>query len=117
MLKIRQITEISPKIISKLLNVTVHTYNAYEQERMTPPPEVIKMLSMMYRIDESLLTAESVCIDEHSMAKLQVIENLSETDKLSYLSAGLLGENTVPNYHNIRMVKDNIAKTLASKKY
>lgn len=112
LLKIRLITEVFPKIIAKLLNITVHTYNAFEQGRMTPPPEVVKMIAMMYRIDESLLTAEPLCIDKHSLEKSQVITKLPGPEKFSYLSVEILGKNVVPNYRNIGTVKEKISKTL-----
>ena len=42
LIKLRKLANVSPKILSKLLNVTVHTYIAFEQERMIMPKEILK---------------------------------------------------------------------------
>lgn len=106
LIKIREFSQVNSKIIAKLLNITVHTYRAFEQGKMTPPPEIIRMIAMMYRIDD-LVLFDSAYFDQNVINNLIKISELSQDEKYNYLASGILGEEK-PNYHNIKKVKDQI---------
>lgn len=110
LIKIRKFANVSPKMLSKLLNVTVHTYVAYEQGKMTPPPEIIKMIAMLYNIDEAVISNSYV--DESLIARLDELAQMNNEDKYKLLSFRILGNDSVPNYRSIRTVKDNIKESL-----
>lgn len=114
--KIRKIAGISPKVMSKLLNVTVHTYNAFEKGNMMPSPEIIRMIAMMYRVDESVLTNDSLPLDHDTVKRLLFVAELSENDRFIYLYSEILKENETPNYHSISLAKERIRNSLINKK-
>ena len=109
---LRCLAEIPLKFFSKLLNVTVHTYVAYEQGKMIPPPEIIKMITMLYDIDPTIINSPSTIIDSSLAAKLNQLSQMNNEEKYKLLSFRILGDDTIPNYRNIRKVKDNIRESL-----
>lgn len=109
---LRCLAEIPLKFFSKLLNVTVHTYVAYEQGKMIPPPEIIKMIAMLYDIDSTIINSPSTIIDSSLVAKLNQLSQMNNEEKYKLLSFRILGDDTIPNYRNIRKVKDNIRESL-----
>ncbi len=116
LIELRQIAGIDAKILAKLLNITVHTYNAFEQGKMSPAPEIIIMISLMYRIDGAVLVEPSLCLSRDVTDRLLIISKLSEDEKYIYLSSGILEKNVKPNYHNIKKVKEEIRKSLIDMK-
>lgn len=110
--KIREISGISPKVMSKLLNVTVYTYNAFEKGNMTPSPEIIKMISMIYEVDEALLTDDSLQLDQETENRLMAISALPENERYIHLYSHILEKGQVPNYRNIKRVKERIREML-----
>ena len=108
LLKIRKLANVNPKILSKLLNVTVHTYLAFEQEKMVISFELIKMLSLIFRIDEKKIIDSSNQLEKQDKEQLIKISSLSEEEKLHYLALGILGEGVKINYKNISKVKNKI---------
>ena len=58
----REISGVTFKQLSKLLNVTVHTYIGFEQEKITIPLEIVVMLSKIYDIsaDEIFVPTEEL---------------------------------------------------------
>ena len=107
---LRCLGNIPPIFFSKLLNITVHTYIAYEQGKMSPPPEIIKMLAMMYDVDETVIYNSN--IDDSLTLKLNELLQMKDEDKYKLLSFRILGNNNIPNYRNIRKIKDTIRETL-----
>ncbi len=110
--RIRQIVGVDAKTLSRLLNVTVHTYIGFEQGKMTPPPEILKMLAMIYRIDYNLLFGCQNKLDEDTIKALKKIEEMHETDKRAYLSDGILDNDDKLNYHNVKKIKDGIKRDM-----
>lgn len=108
LIKIRKLANVSPKILSKLLNVTVHTYIAFEQERMIMPKEILKMLSLVFRIDEETIFDSSKQLSDKDTEQLIKISLLSDEEKLKYLASGILEENITINYRNISNIKRKI---------
>lgn len=107
---IRDIAKIEPKFIAKLLNVTVHTYIAYEQEKMQMPPEVIKMIEIIYDIDKTALFDVDAYLHPNILKKLKEL-SMAE-NKYELMTFRLLGEIKNPNYHYISKVKNQIKESL-----
>lgn len=110
--KIRKISGISSKAMSRLLNVTVYTYNAFEKGNMKPAPEIIRMISMLYEVDEALLTDDSLQLDQQTEDRLTAISALPENERYIHLYSHILEEGQVPNYRNIKKVKEHIRESL-----
>lgn len=108
LIKIRKLSNVSPKMLSKLLNVTVHTYLAFEQEKMVIPKEIIKMLSLVFRADEEIILDSSKQLSDKDTEQLIKISSLSDEEKLKYLASGILEENITINYRNISNIKRKI---------
>lgn len=108
----RCLADIPITFFSKLLNVTVHTYLAYEQGKMIPPPEIIIMIAMLYDIDASVVIDPSYSIDSTLMTKLNQVAQMNYQEKYKLLSYRILGDNSVPNYRNIRKVKNKIKDSI-----
>ena len=100
---LRCLGNIPPTFFSKLLNITVHTYIAYEQGKMSPSPEIIKMIAMLYDIDETVIY--NCCIDEALILELNRLANMETKDKYKLLSLRILGDDSIPNYRNIRKMR------------
>ena len=107
LIEIRKIADVNPKIMSKLLNVTVHTYLAFEKAQMEMPKEILKMISMIFRVDEETIDS-SKSLSEDTVEQLREISSLSAEDKIKYLASGILGESTAVNYRNISIVKNKL---------
>ena len=108
LIDLRKKADIPPVFFSKLLNITVYTYIAYEQGKMVPPPEIIKMLSLMYNISESVFY-ESDSADDNLSEALKEMSKLSRDEKFKLLSFRVLGSNCKPTYKNIKKVKDDLS--------
>lgn len=107
-MKIRTLANVSTKMMSKLLNVTAHTYVAYEQGRMRIPKEILKMISLIFRIDESTIIDPYLVLSKLDLIQLEKISQTTEEEKLQYLASGILDAGVAINYHNIKKVKDRI---------
>lgn len=107
---LRCLAEIPLTFFSKLLNVTVHTYVAYEKGKMIPPPEIIKMIAMLYNIDEAVINNSYV--DASLIVKLDELAKMNNEDKYKLLSYRILENKDIPNYRNIRKVKEKIRESL-----
>lgn len=112
--ELRDLTGTPQKMLSKLLNVTVHTYIAFEQKRMTLTPEIIVMLSMMYHVDKQMITGE-LSIDNNTRTQLSMIGGMGEEEKLTFYAERLLGKHIKPTGKNIRSKKKEIEDALFEK--
>lgn len=110
LITLRCLAKIPLTFFSKLLNITVHTYVAYEQGKMMPPPEIIKMIAMLYNIDEAVINKSYV--DASLIARLNELGQMNNEDKYRILSYRILGNNSIPNYRSIRKVKDKVKESL-----
>lgn len=109
---LRTMANVSPKILSKLLNTTVYTYLAYEQEKMMIPPELVKMISILYDIKEELIIDTAFQIDISSVQQLTMLSTMSEEEKYRVLSYRLLKNHCMPTYRDIKKIKDSIKESL-----
>ena len=111
---LRELIDAQPKTMANLLNVTTHTYNAYERESMFPSNEVIIMLSIIYEINISIIIGEYYLIDDNIKAKLQPLSLLSEDEKYIILARRLLGDNVKLSRKNIRDKRKAIKDSLST---
>lgn len=109
---LRELIDVKPKTMANLLNVTTHTYNAYERETMFPSNEVVEMLSIIYEVDKSVITGECELNDEELKKKLCSISTLTEEEKYTLLATRLLGEDVKLSRKNIRDKRKAIKDSL-----
>ena len=107
---LRYLAGIPPIFFSKLLNITVHTYIAYEQGKMLPPPEIIKMIAMLYDIEESVLY--DFDINDSIIKHVHELSEIGNDAKYKLLSSRILGGDITPNYRNIRKAKEKIKESI-----
>lgn len=110
--ELRMISNVSPKMLSRLLNVTVYTYLAYEQEKMNIPPELVKMISMIYDISEEIILSPLFEIDTSSIKELTNIASMSEEERFKVLCHRIINDNCNPSYRDIKKIKDDIRNSL-----
>lgn len=106
----RSISGIQPVVLSKLLNVTVHTYIAYEQEKMDAPFEIMKMLSLIYCVNIRSLSLPENLIPKETIKKVEQLSMLSDDDRIACCTENLLGKGCKLNYRNVRSKKEEIKK-------
>jgi DNA-binding XRE family transcriptional regulator len=109
---LRELIDVKPKTMANLLNVTTHTYNAYERETMFPSNEVVEMLSIIYEVDKSVIIGECELNDENIKSKLCSISKLTEEEKYKVLATRLLGDDVKLSRKNIRDKRKAIKDSL-----
>lgn len=110
---IRIISNTSKKLISKLLNVSVYTYNGYITNRLIVPDEILILFSKLYCIPlETLLCSEEL-IPSEIISKTKSLTNLSDLEKEQYFTQNLTGKKTLKlTYHTINTIKKEISHGL-----
>ncbi len=76
------------------------------------PYELIKMLSMMFKVDEDIINDSSCELNDSTISMLRELSKLSNEEQLSYLASGILEEGESVNYRSIRCVKERIRKDM-----
>ncbi len=108
----RKESGVEAKQLARLLNVTVHTYLGFEQEKMCIPPEIEIMLAVIYCVERSELFCEKSQIKKDSIKRIQSLSHYDKTVLLDLLSTRLLGSDHIAvNYRTINKVKDEIRKS------
>ena len=106
----RDIANVPPILLSRLLNVTLHTYIAYEQEKTSMEKVIVEMLSLIYCVNELDLFAPIETINDITLKYLNNLSTLSIEDKQKELLRNLTGKDSaVLNYRNISKVKRDLA--------
>lgn len=107
----RKESGIEARQIARLLNVTVHTYLGFEQEKMSIPPEIEIMLALIYCVDRAELFCEESLIRKDAVKRVQTLSNYDKNALFELLSTRLLGGcHTTVNYRTISKVKNEIRK-------
>ena len=105
--RFRELANIEPKMLSKLINDTVYAYLAYERERLTPTEETKVLLSLLYKVDISEIFSSTQCKDD-TMERLSALSDLNDVQKLEYLMSGVFEPGVKPTSANVRKIKNNI---------
>lgn len=110
---IRIISNTSKKLLSKLLNVSVYTYNGYITNRLIIPNEILILLSKLYCIPlETLLCAKEL-IPKDIIFRIETLTTLSDLEKEQYFTQNLTGKKSLKlTYHIINTIKKEISHSI-----
>ena len=96
-----------------MLNVTVHTYGAFEKDKNAIPEVSAIMLSMIYKASVQDLFCPYELVNEKSKEYISYLGELDPSARFDELSYNILGNNDhKPNYHWIQIVKEQIQESL-----
>ena len=111
--ELRRISKLTPKELSVLLNITVHTYIAMEQEKFSFSAEIIVMLAKIYGIPTHFIF-EDISINRKEIeSALQKFSECEENERFSLALTSLIGENDGTHvYKKIRKVKSEILREI-----
>lgn len=88
----RTIANLTRKELSSLMNVTVYTYQGYEDDRMVMRPETVILVSIIYNIDKNDILCPESNVSEDTLEKLNNLSTMSEKARYSQLIFNLTGE-------------------------
>ena len=109
----REISGATPKQLARLISVTVHTYIAFEQERMTISKDVARMIAKIYGIDEDQIFCEQSAVRSDVQNKLKTLSELEENSLLEALIGNLTdGKSKNLTDREIRKIKDSMKKDI-----
>lgn len=104
--KCREQSNLTPKQLSRLLNITVHTYHAMEQGKISFRPDIIEMLSRIYQVQ---ITDSGENQDGELKRIGEAFGTLSEEDRFFKAMENLTGTGSYqPSYRKVAKVKQNI---------
>lgn len=109
----RKISGVTPKQLARLLNVSVHTYRAFEQERISISQLQLRMLGKIYSIksDSFIISIEKV--SESTINNLQQLSTLTDEQRYSVLCNNLTdGSCSTVTYRDVRKAKEKIVSSL-----
>ncbi len=110
LLYFRKLSKIDVKLLSKALNITVHTYIGFEQEKMLIPNEVKCILAMIYDIDIEELFCESAVLCETTRMKVEAMGKYDVAEMEQILCERLLGSKSQKlNYKTVRGLKNRLS--------
>ena len=105
----RNTAGIKPKLLAKLLNVTVHTYLGFEQEKMCIPDEIQIMLSIIYDIDKIDLFSHQSFLSSETIETIKKLSQLEEYEVMDIVKNRLFGNVGVDiNYRTVKKIKKEI---------
>lgn len=105
----RELAGVPPKHLSKLLNVTVHTYIGYEQQKITIPDEIFLMIAKIYSIDSNEIFVPQENVTDSVRETLSYYSTLDEKARLELLCSNLTdGSKTALTYRDVRKAKNEI---------
>lgn len=109
----RTITNLTRKELSSLMNVTVYTYQGYEDDRMVMRPETIILVSMIYNINREDIFCSENDISEDTLQKLNDLALISGKERYSQLIYNLTGEKKDKiGYKQVNMIIKEIRTKL-----
>lgn len=109
----RTIANLTRKELSSLMNVTVYTYQGYEDDRMVMRPETVILVSMIYNIDKNDIFCPESNVSENTLEKLNNLSAMSEKERYSQLIFNLTGEKKDRvGYKQINMIIKEIRTKL-----
>lgn len=109
----RTIANLTRKELSSLMNVTVYTYQGYEDDRMVMRPETVILVSMIYNIDKNDIFCPESDVSEDTLEKLNNLGAMSEKERYSQLILNLMGEKKDRvGYKQINIILEKIRDEL-----
>ena len=88
----RTIANLTRKELSSLMNVTVYTYQGYEDDRMVMRPETVILVSMIYNIDKNDIFCHESNVSKDTLEKLNNLSAMSEKERYRQLIFNLTCE-------------------------
>lgn len=109
----RDISGVTPKQLSKLLNATVHTYIGFEQEKITIPSETVVMLSKIYGISVDEIFVPTEELDRSTEDTVRKYSELDDEQRFKVLCGNLTdGEKTNVTYRDVSKIRQAISARL-----
>ena len=100
---------LTPKQLSRLLNISVHTYIAMEQDKCSISTETIIMISKIYKIPSRFLFENLEKNEQEIDHAMEVFAKLEENDRFLLAMKNLTNEEVGKSiYRQIRRVKMQI---------
>ncbi len=113
----RTIANLTRKELSSLINVTVYTYQGYEDDRMVMRPETVILVSMIYNIDKHDIFCPESSVSEYTLEKLNNLGAMPENERYGQLIFNLTGEKKDRvGYKQINMILKKIREELQNEK-
>lgn len=107
LLLLRQYSKATPKQLSRLLNISVHTYYYYEKGRMDIPYEIIMLLSLIYRIPAEYVSHDGLEANEDVLDAVRVLAQLDDAERYKRMICNLMQSNQSQiTYRQVRKIKD-----------
>lgn len=111
LLLLRQYSKATPKQLSRLLNISVHTYYYYEKGRMDIPYEIIMLLSLIYRIPAEYVSQDGLEANEDVLDAVRVLAQLDDPERYKRMICNLMQSNqSTITYRQVRQIKDMFRK-------
>ena len=112
----RENSGISKKELSKLLNVTIHTYYSYEMNTDVVPRVIFVMLAIIYETTEEEFYCDFEQISLKTKMNIQSLSRMSSEERYKKLSTNLLGESVgTATYHWVKIAKQRILDKIEEK--
>lgn len=110
----RELSGVTSKELATLLNVTTHTYIAFEQEKMSIPKVIEIMIAKIYSIpvDNVCLHVDKVLLE--NMESISQMALLSQGDRWKLMVDRLFGHQISITYHKVSKLKEEILSTIVS---
>ncbi len=110
----RTLSGFTPKELAKLLNVTAHTYNAFENDRMTVSKEIEIMLGKIYDVSVDTLWLSQESLPQDTRQKIGEMSELTSDSRWNLAVNRLFGRQIKVTYHRVKLLKDEILNGLSN---
>lgn len=111
LLLLRESSKATPKQLSRLLNISVHTYYYYEKGRMDVPYEIIMLLSLIYNIPADYVSNDDIDANDDVMESVRSLAQFDDTERYERMICNLMQSNQSKiTYRNVRKIKDTFRK-------
>lgn len=101
---------LSAKELAKLLNVTVHTYIAFEQDRMTVPEIAKVMLGKIYLLPSNAMIDKPLKLEYRQ--KVSELKNVPKEERWEIVVSRLFGKIVHVSYRCVRALKEEMFQQL-----
>ena len=109
----RTIANLKRKELAHLMNVTVYTYQGYEDDRMVMRPETAVLVSMIYNIGKNDIFCNEYDVSDDTLNKLNDLALLPEKERYGQLIFNLTGEKKDKvGYKQVNIILKKISEEL-----